>query len=118
MWHADSKEIRKLLEFSANKFDTEIPLAKEIWHLSHFCWELSTFFNKYDDSVKLELQKRKPQNAILKWFHCTMFGGRTETIEIPEDAIWEIHGWCLKHLDNKCEILAEMCGWYKNHPKE
>lgn len=116
MWYAGSKEIHNLVEYSTKKFGTELPLGKEILHLSSFCWELAAFFNKKGDSVKVELQK-KPKMALLKWFHFYGIGARTETLELPEDAIWEIHGWCLKHLDNKCEALADMCGWYKEHPK-
>lgn len=119
MWYAGSKEIIELVNYSTRKFDIELPLGREILHLSHFCWELAAFFNKKGDSVRLELQDRKePKMAILKWFHFYGCGSRTETLEVPEDAIWEIHGKCLEYLDEKCERLAEMCGWYKDHPKD
>ena len=73
--------------------------------------------DKEKDNVKVELQKRQPKKAILKWFHLTFDSSRTETLEVPEDAIWAIHGQCLEILDGKCEELAELCGWYKKHPK-
>ena len=118
MWYAGSKEILDLVNFSTQKFGVELPLGKEILHLSSFCWELADFFNRDRDSVKVELQAREPKNAVLRWFHRTFDGSRTETLELPEDAIWEIHGNFLKSLDAKCEQLADMCGWYKAHPKE
>lgn len=117
MWYAGSEDIIKLVEYSTRKFGIELPLGKEILHLSSFCWELATFFNKKNDSVKVELQK-EPKTALLKWFHFYGFGARTETLELPEDAVWEIHGKCLEFLNEKCERLAEMCDWYKEYPNE
>ena len=118
MWHAGSNEIHDLVNYSTRKFGVELPLGKEILHLNSFCWELSVLFNKGNDSVEVEICAREPKNAVLRWFHRTFSGSRTETLELPEDAIWEIHGNLLKILDAKCEQLAEMCGWYKEHPKE
>ena len=117
MWYAGDKMILELFNYSRQKLGVEIPLAKEVLHLSSFCWELSTFFNKERDNVKVELQKQQPKKAILKWFHLTFDSSRTETLEVPEDAIWAIRGQCLEILDEKCEELAELCGWYKKHPK-
>jgi len=118
MWYAGSQEVIELVKHSTRKFGVELPLGKEILHLSSFCWELAAFFNRDTDSVKVELLAREPKNAVLRWFHRTFDGSRTETLEFPEDAIWEIHEKCLEALDAKCEQLADMCGWYKEHPKE
>lgn len=118
MWNAGSGKILELCDYSKEKFDIELPLAKEVLKLNRFCWEVFEFFNKKHDSVVVELQKDEPKKALLKWFHFYGFGSRTETIEIPEDVVWVIHGKCLEILNDKCEGLAEMCGWYKEHPRD
>lgn len=112
MWYAGSKEIHELVDYSRGKFGTEIPLAEEVLSFSHFCWELAAFYNKRHDSVKLELQKEQPKTktALLKWFHFYGTGARTETLEVPEDAIWAIQGELVELLNDKCESLAELCG--------
>ena len=116
MWYAGSDKVRELVEYSNDKFGIEIPLAKEVSHMSYFCWDLSTHFNRMHDWVSVELEK--PKKGLLKWCHFYGTGARTETLEIPESVVWEIQDKCVEILNDKCEELAEMCGWYKTHPKE
>ena len=118
MWYAGDSKIQELAECSKKKFGIELPLVTDILHLSSFCWGLATFFDKKrGDSVQVELQSKESKNALLRWIHPTFYGTRTETLELPEDAIWEIHGNLLESLNEKCEQLADMCGWYKDHPE-
>lgn len=118
MWYAGGSKIQELAECSKKKFGIELPLATEILHLSSFCWSLATFFDKKrGDSVQVELQSKESKNALLRWFRRTFDGSITETLELPEDAIWEIHGNLLESLNKKCEQLADMCDWYKDHPE-
>lgn len=118
MWSAGGSETRELFDYSRRKFGVELPLAREVLHISHFCWELQCFYNSNYDSLKLELQKEPPKKAILKWWHFYGTGARTDTLEVPEAIVWKIRGQCLEILQEKCEELAEMCGWYKDHPKK
>jgi hypothetical protein len=118
MWQAGDSEILDLFNYSRQKFGTELPLAREVLRLSSFCWELWVFFNGRYDTLKVELEKEKPQKkALLKWFHYYGTGARTETLEIPESVIDEVRKKGQEILKEKCEELAEMCGWYKEHPK-
>lgn len=118
MWNAGSDKIKELIDYSRKKFDIELPLAKEVLHMNHYCWSVACFFNGKHDRVSVELKKDKPKKALLRWWHYFGTGSWTETLEIPEDVVWEIHYRCLEILNDKCEELAEMCGWYKEHPRE
>lgn len=65
MWYVGSDKIKELIDYSRKKFGIELPLAKEVLHMNHYCWSIAQFFNGKHDSVKIDLQKEKPKKALL-----------------------------------------------------
>ena len=102
------EQIKVLLNQARLKYETEIPLAKEIAHFNHFVWEMQTFADKRD-SFRFKIER-----IFFSWFR---FGRsqKVEEIEIPEEIAWKMLREARALLDTKCNRLTDMLGLDKRN---
>ena len=100
-------EVRDLVDFSDKKFETRLPCADEALKLNSFIWDMRVLFNK-KDTAKL-VAPMVETSWLFRVFH--IGHSRPWEIEVPEDAIWAIVGQSRQMLDDKCNYLAELCGY-------
>lgn len=95
------EQIDALLRQAREKYQIDIPLAKEISHLQHFLWEMSTFANK-KDTFKFKIK------VTFSWWHIPR--EKSDDIEIPEEIAWKVYHEARALLDMKCNRLTDMLG--------
>lgn len=97
-------DIEALLDYSKEKFQIKLPIAKEIEHLQDFLFELRTFFGLNHE--KIQKTKTFPRLFRYGW-------EKVNTIELPEDAVRAISEILWDVLNEKCNHLSELCGFEK-----
>ena len=97
-------EINTLLVHAKRVFNADIPLSKEIAHLKHFIWEINVFWGP-DDSARIE-KTITGTRTVFKWFHRGFVN--SQTIELPEDAVWCIMEEMRDRLNMKCDFLSDL----------
>ena len=101
------EEVQDLVKYSEQRFEATIPCASEILHLNHFLFEMRVLFTKRD-KAKLVVPMVE-QSFLFRVFHIGQ--SRPWEIEVPEDAVWAFVPQVSKMLNDKCDYLAELCGY-------
>lgn len=98
------KEIKELRKHAYRVFGTEIPLSSEI--------EKIELFLEQKDFGFFDLPKiTKTVQYSLRWF--PNYWTHPMEIEIPNDVMEAIHKQCEVLLYERCNSLAELCGYKK-----
>lgn len=100
-------EVRDLVDFSDKKFGTRLPCADEVLKLNGFIWDMRVLFDK-KDKAKL-VAPMVEQSWLFRVFHIGQ--SRPWEIEVPEAAVWAVVGQAVQMLDDRCNYLAELCGY-------
>ena len=97
-------DIRDLINYSVDKFETMIPCATQILELLTFILNVREWHNK-EGKAKLLKQEKEPF-----LFRVFSVPGKDE-IEVPSEVVWVIVNQLEETLDDKCDYLAELCGY-------
>ena len=104
--HWYDEEVHDLVNYSDSKFETRIPCADEVLKLNYFIWQMMLMYSKKD---KATLIIPKDQPVLFRVFHIGQ--SKPFEIEVPEDAVWQVVHQTKRMLDDKCDYLAELCGY-------
>lgn len=105
-WYED--EVRDLVNYSEQVFETIIPCAEEIQKLDRFIWEMTILYNKGKKARFIVPEKRSFLFRV----------SNIREIDVPEDAVWLVVSQAKQILDNKCKYLAELCGYKRKEEKK
>ncbi len=104
------EQISKLLSYSKQLFETEIPAAKEISRLHFFLQQMLWFYK--DGRALLELPKKEKKSFLFKVF--VNRREKPEEIEVPPEAVWSIFHELRDILDQECDSLARLSNFVKD----
>ena len=111
------EEIPELLSYAQSVLETEIPLAKEIRTTVNYLQACRLCRRGPKDAMFLVAEIRTEVKYKIR-FLPSRYDSRTEEIAIPEDVLMCAYNGVQRILDNKCDYLANICGYSKKQNKE
>lgn len=110
------EEIFELIRFANSVFEVEIPLAAEIRKTIEYL-QACRLIGRTDNNRMFLVAEVKTEVKYKIRFMPSRFSSNTEELPIPEDVLMCAYNGVRKILDNKCDYLAERCG-YKRTMKD
>lgn len=111
------EEIFKLIRYSNEVFEVEIPLVKEIRKTVEYL-QACRLVKRTDKDRMFLVAEVKTEVRYKIRFMPSRFSRDTEELPIPEDVLMCAYDGVRKILDNKCDYLAKRSGYERTMKDE
>lgn len=107
------EEISELIRYANDVLEVEIPLATDIRKTVEYLQACRLIGRSERDRMFLVADVKTEVRYKIR-FMPSRYSSDTEELPIPEDVLMCAYNGVRRILDNKCDYLAERCG-YKKH---